>query len=232
MKPAAPDAQEQFRVLVIEDDPDVGRVLCSTLNAVNLECFYEPDGATGLISLGINEPHLVLLDLMLPGQSGNDVCAEIRRQSTVPIIMMTALDADDAQLQGFKTGADDYVSKPFNMKLLVARVVANLRRAYRYDSCENSAPNHSEDSVSVVSSSSSPTSIPASVAASLSAALSDAGHASAAPRSAAAVPSGWATCDRCGYMGPRFKFDFENALGQPSLRCPVCKESDYIAFSL
>lgn len=224
MKPIAPGAQEKFRVLVIEDDLDVGRLLCRTLEAVSIECFHELDGASGLIAFGINEPHLVLLDLMLPGQGGNEVCVEIRRQSTVPIIMMTALDAEDTQLQGFKTGADDYIAKPFNIKLLVARVVANLRRAYRYDECQSEAPDDT-DILSISSASAAtPVSIPTATPGEV--------DASEAARTGGGVPSGWATCDRCGYMGPRFKFDYENARGQQSLRCPVCRESDYIAFSL
>jgi DNA-binding NarL/FixJ family response regulator len=75
----------------------------------------------------------VLTDLMLPGMNGSEICAKIRETSTIPIILMTAADSDEAQLQAFKMGADDYVSKPFNPKLMVARVVAHLRRVYRYD---------------------------------------------------------------------------------------------------
>jgi hypothetical protein len=113
--------------------------------------------------------------------------------------MLTAMDATEHQLQAFKLGADDYVAKPFSPKLLVARVVANLRRAYRYDACQG-AENGSTAS-------------------------DDGGGERSAP-------AGWATCDRCGYMGPRPKFDHEDTQGRRTIRCPVCKESDYVVFSL
>ena len=196
MKPATPKPNEQFRVLMIEDDMETARLLATALAALKLDCRHAPDGRLALEAFRATNPHLVLLDLKIPGASGHEVCAKIREDSTVPIIVLTALSGEDEQVQGFKLGADDYVLKPFSPKLLAARVMAGLRRAYRYDASENGL----EQAVSSLGTSS--------------------------------VPSGWATCGRCDYMGPRARFEHENALGRMTLRCPSCSESDQIVFSL
>jgi len=123
----------KFRILVIEDDPAVARLILVNLAKAGLDCRYAPDGVAGLVAFQETKPHLVLLDIMMPGMNGRDVCARIRETSTVPIIMLTAVTGDENQVQGFKIGADDYVTKPFTPQALIARVVAHLRRAYRYD---------------------------------------------------------------------------------------------------
>lgn len=196
MKPATPRQNEQFRILMIEDDMETARLLATSLAALNLDCRHAPDGRMALEAFRATEPHLVLLDVMIAGVSGHEVCAKIREDSTVPIIVMTALDSEDAQMHGFKLGADDYVPKPFNPKLLAARVMANLRRAYRYDACENGL------------------------------------EPAAKPPGSSGTPAGWATCGHCNYMGPRARFEQENALGRLGLRCPCCGDSDQIVFSL
>ena len=86
-------------------------------------------GIGGLESARVNQPDLVLLDLMLPGMSGLDVCRQIRLSSDVPIIMLTAKDAESDKVAGLELGADDYMTKPFSMRELVARIRAQLRRA-------------------------------------------------------------------------------------------------------
>lgn len=184
---------------MIEDDMETARLLATALAALKLDCRHAPDGRLAMEAFQATNPHLVLLDLKIPGASGHEVCAKIREDSTVPIIMLTALSGEDDQVQGFKLGADDYVLKPFSPKLLAARVMAGLRRAYRYDASENG----------------------------LQQAVSSLGTSSTG-----SVPSGWATCGRCDYMGPRTRFEHENALGRISLRCPSCSESDQIVFSL
>ena len=123
----------KYRVLVIEDDPQVARLIRINLVRVGLECRYAADGVAGVEAFRENKPNLILLDLMLPRLSGQEVCAKIRESSTVPIIIMTAADSEEAQLQCFRCGADDYVTKPFDPRLLAARVIAHLRRVYRYD---------------------------------------------------------------------------------------------------
>lgn len=129
----APPETGKFRILVVEDDPSIARLLLTTLTRAGFECRYAPDGQEGWTAFRTTEPHLVLTDIMMPGMNGQELCVKIRESSTVPIIMMTAADTEEAQLQGFKGGADDYVAKPFNPKMMTARIIAHLRRVYRYD---------------------------------------------------------------------------------------------------
>jgi DNA-binding response OmpR family regulator len=124
---------EKFRILVIEDDAEVARLMLLNLARAGLDCRYASDGPIGLAAFKEANPHLILLDLMLPGFDGRAVCMQVREKSTIPIIIMTALSGEEPQLQCFRLGADDFVTKPFNPKLLVARVVAHLRRVYSYD---------------------------------------------------------------------------------------------------
>ena len=131
--PKKPGPGEKFRVLVVEDDAETARLILLNLARAGLDCRYAADGPMGLQACHDADPHLILLDLMLPGFDGRAVCMQVREKSTVPIVIMTAISGEDAQLQCFRMGADDYVTKPFNPKLLVARVVAHLRRVYSYD---------------------------------------------------------------------------------------------------
>lgn len=131
--PPKPAPGEKFRILVVEDDAEVARLMLLNLSRAGLDCRYAGDGPTALAAFREANPHLVLLDLMLPGFDGRAVCLQIREKSTVPVIVMTALSGEEPQLQCFRMGADDYVTKPFNPKLLVARVVAHLRRVFSYD---------------------------------------------------------------------------------------------------
>ncbi len=124
---------EKFRVLVVEDDAEVARLILLNLARAGLDCRFAGDGPMAFTAFKEANPHLILLDLMLPGFDGRAVCMQVREKSTVPIIIMTALAGEEPQLQCFRMGADDFVTKPFNPKLLVARVVAHLRRVYAYD---------------------------------------------------------------------------------------------------
>ena len=132
--PKDPESGEKFRILVVEDDMHIGRLVMANLAKAGFECRHAPDGGFGLEAFKETDPHLVLLDVMMPVMDGREVCAKIRETSTVPIIMMTAMSGEDDQVRGLKLGADDYVPKPFSPQLLVARVVSWLRRVYRYDS--------------------------------------------------------------------------------------------------
>src|SRR5687768_11938967 len=99
---------KKFTILVIEDDTVIARLIASHLSRHGLEHHCAGDGQSGLAAFQRIKPHLVLLDLMLPGLSGWEVCSQIRAGSTVPIIMLTARDNSEDQVQGFKSGADDY----------------------------------------------------------------------------------------------------------------------------
>lgn len=142
----APPETGKFRILVAEDDSSIARLILATLKRAGFDCRYAPDGIEALKVFKECDPHLVLTDIMMPGMNGHDLCVKIREISTVPVIMMTAADTEDAQMKGFKGGADDYVSKPFNPKTMTARVIAHLRRVYRYDFSESSRE-ESEDAM-------------------------------------------------------------------------------------
>ncbi len=133
MKLPAPPADNKFRILVVEDDAIIAKLVNINLSMAGFDCRLAVTGLDGWNAFLSSDPHLVLSDIDMPGISGHELTAKIRAQSSVPIILMTAANTDDNEMQGFKSGADDYVSKPFNPKLLVTRVIANLRRVYRYD---------------------------------------------------------------------------------------------------
>src|ERR1700712_1392733 len=117
------------RVLVVDDDPALAEMLTIVLRGEGFDTAVVRDGAKALEVFRETHPDLVLLDLMLPGTSGLDVCKEIRAESGIPIIMLTAkTDTVDVVL-GLESGADDYVMKPFKPKELTARIRARLRRA-------------------------------------------------------------------------------------------------------
>ena len=111
----------------------IAKLLSIHLEKAKFQTIVAHDGLQGWSQFTQIDPHLVITDINMPGLSGHDLVEKIRATSSVPILMMTAADSEEYQMKGFKVGADDYISKPFNPKLLIARVVANLRRVYRYD---------------------------------------------------------------------------------------------------
>ena len=116
------------RVLLIEDEEGFGEALEYQLGREGYDVDRTTDGVAGLERWRTSGADLVLLDLMLPGMPGEDICKEIRRSSNVPIIMLTARDAEIDKVVGLELGADDYVTKPFSTRELVARIKAVLRR--------------------------------------------------------------------------------------------------------
>lgn len=117
------------RVLLIEDEESFGEALEYQLEREGYEVERCLDGTVGLERFKQAGADLVLLDLMLPGMSGEDICKEIRRDSAVPIIMLTAKDTEVDKVLGLELGADDYVTKPFSTRELLARMKAVLRRS-------------------------------------------------------------------------------------------------------
>ncbi|ARU45652.1 MtrAB system response regulator MtrA [Corynebacterium silvaticum] len=116
------------KILVVDDDPAISEMLTIVLEAEDFNTVAVTDGALAVDTFNREEPDLVLLDLMLPGMNGIDICRLIRQNSTVPIVMLTAkTDTVDVVL-GLETGADDYITKPFKPKELIARLRARLRR--------------------------------------------------------------------------------------------------------
>ena len=116
------------RVLVVDDDPALAEMLGIVLRSEGFEPHFCADGAAALSAFRDCQPDLVLLDLMLPGRDGVDVCRAIRSESGVPIVMLTARADTVDVVVGLESGADDYVVKPFKPKELVARIRARVRR--------------------------------------------------------------------------------------------------------
>ncbi len=117
------------KILIIEDEGPIAEALKYTLRREGYEAEIAPDGVTGLERFHAAGADLILLDLMLPGIDGLDVCRRIRADSEVPILMLTARDSDLDEVLGLEIGADDYVTKPFEMRKVIARVKALLRRS-------------------------------------------------------------------------------------------------------
>ncbi|MHB0868540.1 MAG: response regulator [Chloroflexota bacterium] len=115
-------------ILVVEDEPKISELLKLYLEREGYRVIVSADGAAALESFRRKSPELVILDLNLPVVDGLEVCRQIRRDSTIPIIMLTARDEEADKLIGLELGADDYVTKPFSPREVVARVRAVLRR--------------------------------------------------------------------------------------------------------
>jgi two-component system response regulator RegX3 len=116
-------------ILVVEDEEALADTIRYALEREGYAVSQAPDGRTALERFRADRPALVILDLMLPGLSGLDVCRAIRSESAVPIVMVTAKDAEADKVAGLELGADDYMTKPFSVRELVSRVRAHLRRA-------------------------------------------------------------------------------------------------------
>jgi len=119
------------RILIVEDEPKLAALEADYLNASGFEAHQIADGREVVPWVRANRPDLILLDLMLPGRDGLDICRELRSFSDVPIVMVTAKVEEIDRLIGLDLGADDYVCKPFSARELVARVRAILRRPRR-----------------------------------------------------------------------------------------------------
>jgi DNA-binding response OmpR family regulator len=117
-----------MKIVVIEDDAVVSDTLALYLQQAGFDVITAGDGSTGLRRASAADVSLVVLDLMIPGLAGLEVCRRLRATSTVPIVMLTARASEDDRLAGFDAGADDYVPKPFSPREVVARVQALLRR--------------------------------------------------------------------------------------------------------
>lgn len=115
-------------VLIVEDESALAEPLAFLLQREGFETAIAGDGPTALSLFEDNEPDIVLLDLMLPGMSGTEVCKNIRLKSDVPVIMVTARDSEIDKVVGLEIGADDYVTKPYSSRELIARIRAVLRR--------------------------------------------------------------------------------------------------------
>lgn len=126
-------------VLIVDDEPAVTNLLVYNLRKAHYDVHTAADGREALRLAREFRPDLVLLDLMLPGMDGLDVCRELRKTGDLPIIMITALGEETDKVVGLELGADDYVTKPFSLRELMARIKTVLRRA-QAGNAENGAP--------------------------------------------------------------------------------------------
>jgi DNA-binding response OmpR family regulator len=123
----------QKKIIIVEDEPSLIFTLRDTLENEGYEVHVVEEGSTAVDKVQNVDPDLMLLDLMLPGKSGYDICKEVRElKYTFPIIMLTARDQEIDKVTGLNIGADDYMTKPFGVKELLARINARLRRANTY----------------------------------------------------------------------------------------------------
>jgi DNA-binding response OmpR family regulator len=117
-------------ILVVDDEPKVARLARDFLEKNGFRVVIAADGQSAIVTARREKPDLIILDLMLPVMDGREVCRTLRRESDVPIIMLTALAEEIDQVTGLEIGADDYITKPFSVRALVARVRALLRRTH------------------------------------------------------------------------------------------------------
>jgi DNA-binding response OmpR family regulator len=118
-------------IVVVEDEPPIADAVATRLRSEGFDVTIATDGPSGVQLCDALRPDLVVLDLMLPGLDGLDVCREIQRDHPVPVLMLTARDSESDLVVGLEVGADDYLTKPFSSRELVARVHALLRRVER-----------------------------------------------------------------------------------------------------
>lgn len=118
------------RILIIEDDAVIRQEIATLLASSGYEAFAIAEFSDVLSQVKQQNPHLILLDINLPGQDGFKLCAQIRSFSPVPIVFVTSRNSDMDELSGIMSGGDDYITKPYNVPILLARIAALLKRAY------------------------------------------------------------------------------------------------------
>lgn len=129
--------ERQQTVLIADDEAQIREILSLYFKKKGFKVIEAADGAEALVQVQAGKPDIILLDIMMPVLDGLEVCKQVRKISDVPIIMLTAKDSDDDRILGLEIGADDYISKPFNTREVVARVKAVLRRTSQSISSSN-----------------------------------------------------------------------------------------------
>ncbi|WP_445525858.1 response regulator transcription factor [Streptomyces cyslabdanicus] len=128
------------RVLVVDDDPTVSEVVAGYLDRAGFVVDVTADGPSAVARAAVEQPDLVVLDLMLPGMDGLEVCRRLRQDGPLPVIMLTARGDEEDRILGLEVGADDYVTKPFSPRELVLRVESVLRRAGTWTGAREAEP--------------------------------------------------------------------------------------------
>ena len=140
---------ENKKILVIDDDPHLRRLIEATLTQAGALVFTAADGEEGLREFYARQPDLVVLDVMMPKLDGWETCRTIRRLSDVPIIMLTVRGHEDDIVRGLELGADDYITKPFSVKVLAARVQAALRRSKPETTAPEASSGYQDDHLTI-----------------------------------------------------------------------------------
>lgn len=125
------------KILVVEDEQLIAEMIQFNLEREGYDVFVAADGISAIQQVEVLKPNLILLDIMLPGLNGFEVCRQVRKNHHTPIIMLTAKETESDKVQGLNLGADDYITKPFNSQELIARVNAQLRRANVFNTIES-----------------------------------------------------------------------------------------------
>jgi len=125
--------QNKFKILIIDDEPQVRRLLRLSLEANDFKVIEAADGKEGLLSASMHHPDIILLDLGLPDMDGLSALKQLREWSQVPVIVLTVQDAEDTKINILDSGADDYVTKPFNTGELLARIRVSIRHSMKLD---------------------------------------------------------------------------------------------------
>lgn len=133
------------KILVVEDEKAIADIIIFNLERDGFQTVEANDGLTGLQLALSEKPDLILLDVMLPGIDGFEVCKRVREKSLVPIIMLTAREEETDKISGLELGADDYVTKPFSMRELIARIRSNIRRMEMRTQQDTAVPEASKE---------------------------------------------------------------------------------------
>ncbi|BFH61354.1 response regulator transcription factor [Paenibacillus azoreducens] len=124
--------QAKAKILIVEDDPQIARIVLDHLRREDFECTWASTGLEGWEEFRRMKPDLAVVDIMLPEMDGFDLCRNIRLASDVPLLLMSAKQEDQAKVEGLELGADDYITKPFSLTEMTARIKSHLRRFRRY----------------------------------------------------------------------------------------------------
>lgn len=137
MAPQQPQEKDTATILVVEDDPQIARIVIDHLRREGYTCTWASTGLEGWQEFQDLSPDLAVVDIMLPEMDGFDLCRNIRLTSEVPLLLMSARQEDQAKVEGLELGADDYITKPFSLTELSARIRSHLRRYRRYHQGES-----------------------------------------------------------------------------------------------
>lgn len=200
---SADEAKKDFLILVVASNTEVEKSMRIMLKTSALGIQFAPKGGIALSMFETSPADMVIISTELPNRNGFEFCLKLREKSSVPILMVTPKRDVDEELRSLKVGADAYLEEPFNSRVIMAHIVAQLRRTYRY----NGQPKNSLQRSKVVKV-----------------------EAPEAPK--APTAPGWASCEACYYMGPQVKFEKVSNEGDARIVCPNCGSEQRTGFEI